>query len=176
MENSKFETATFGGGCFWCTEAIFEEINGIIDIKSGFSGGTVPGKPTYREVCSGLTGHAEVIQLKYDPELISFKNIISIFMTTHDPTTLNRQGADCGTEYRSIILYHNMIQKQVSELVINEMGQYYKDNIVTEISPYKIFYEADLEHQDYYKNNKGNRYCDIVIEPKLAKLRQLFRK
>jgi peptide-methionine (S)-S-oxide reductase len=176
MENSKFETATFGGGCFWCTEAIFEEINGIIDIKSGFSGGTVPGKPTYREVCSGLTGHAEVIQLKFDPELISFKNIISIFMTTHDPTTLNRQGADCGTEYRSIILYHDMIQKQVSELVINEMGQYYKDNIVTEISPYKIFYEADLEHQDYYKNNKGNRYCDIVIEPKLAKLRQLFRK
>jgi peptide-methionine (S)-S-oxide reductase len=176
MENSKFETATFGGGCFWCTEAIFEEINGIIDIKSGFSGGTVPGKPTYREVCSGLTGHAEVIQLKFDPELISFKNIISIFMTTHDPTTLNRQGADFGTEYRSIILYHDMIQKQVSELVINEMGQYYKDNIVTEISPYKIFYEADLEHQDYYKNNKGNRYCDIVIEPKLAKLRQLFRK
>jgi peptide-methionine (S)-S-oxide reductase len=176
MENSKFETATFGGGCFWCTEAIFEEINGIIDIKSGFSGGTVPGKPTYREVCSGLTGHAEVIQLRYDPELISFKNIISIFMTTHDPTTLNRLGADCGTEYRSIILYHDMIQKQVSELVINEMGQYYKDNIVTEISPYKIFYEADLEHQDYYKNNKGNRYCDIVIEPKLAKLRQLFRK
>jgi peptide-methionine (S)-S-oxide reductase len=176
MENSKFETATFGGGCFWCTEAIFEEINGIIDIKSGFSGGTVPGKPTYREVCSGLTGHAEVIQLKFDPELISFENIISIFMTTHDPTTLNRQGADCGTEYRSIILYHDMIQKQVSELVINEMGQYYKDNIVTEISPYKIFYEADLEHQDYYKNNKGNRYCDIVIEPKLAKLRQLFRK
>jgi peptide-methionine (S)-S-oxide reductase len=176
MENSKFETATFGGGCFWCTEAIFEEINGIIDIKSGFSGGTVPGKPTYREVCSGLTGHAEVIQLRYDPELISFKNIISIFMTTHDPTTLNRQGADCGTEYRSIILYHDMIQKQVSELVINEMGQYYKDNIVTEISPFKIFYEADLEHQDYYKNNKGNRYCDIVIEPKLAKLRQLFRK
>jgi peptide-methionine (S)-S-oxide reductase len=176
MENSKFETATFGGGCFWCTEAIFEEINGIIDIKSGFSGGTVPGKPTYREVCSGLTGHAEVIQLRYDPELISFQNIISIFMTTHDPTTLNRQGADCGTEYRSIILYHDMIQKKVSELVINEMGQYYKDNIVTEISPYKIFYEADLEHQDYYKNNKGNRYCDIVIEPKLAKLRQLFRK
>tara|TARA_B110001450_G_scaffold170940_1_gene159375 strand:- start:1710 stop:2240 length:531 start_codon:yes stop_codon:yes gene_type:complete len=176
MENSKFETATFGGGCFWCTEAIFKEINGIIDIKSGFSGGTVPGKPTYREVCSGLTGHAEVIQLRYDPELISFKNIISIFMTTHDPTTLNRQGADCGTEYRSIILYHNMIQKQVSELVINEIGQYYKNNIVTEISPYKIFYEADLEHQDYYKNNKGNRYCDIVIEPKLAKLRQLFRK
>jgi peptide-methionine (S)-S-oxide reductase len=176
MENSKFETATFGGGCFWCTEAIFEEINGIIDIKSGFSGGTVPGKPTYREVCSGLTGHAEVIQLRYDPELISFKNIISIFMTTHDPTTLNRQGADFGTEYRSIILYHDMIQKQVSELVINEMGQYYKDNIVTEISPYKIFYEADLEHQDYYKNNKGNRYCNIVIEPKLAKLRQLFRK
>jgi peptide-methionine (S)-S-oxide reductase len=176
MENSKFETATFGGGCFWCTEAIFEEINGIIDIKSGFSGGAVPGKPTYREVCSGLTGHAEVIQLKFDPELISFENIISIFMTTHDPTTLNRQGADCGTEYRSIILYHDMIQKQVSELVINEMGQYYKDNIVTEISPYKIFYEADLEHQDYYKNNKGNRYCNIVIEPKLAKLRQLFRK
>jgi peptide-methionine (S)-S-oxide reductase len=176
MTNSKYEIATFGGGCFWCTEAVFLQLSGILNIKSGFSGGTVPGKPTYREVCSGLTGHAEVIQLEYDPKVISFKNIISIFMTTHDPTTLNRQGADCGTEYRSIILYHNINQKETSENVINEMSKYYPDKIVTELVPYEIFHEADLEHQNYYNNNKGNRYCNIVIEPKLAKLRELFKK
>jgi peptide-methionine (S)-S-oxide reductase len=174
MDNSNYEIATFGGGCFWCTEAVFQEISGIINIKSGFSGGTVPGKPTYREVCSGLTGHAEVIQVVFDPKLISFKNIIAIFMTTHDPTTLNRQGADCGTEYRSIILYHNENQKEISEDVIHEMSQYYPNKIVTELVPYIIFYEADLSHQEYYKNNKGNSYCTIVIEPKLAKLRRML--
>lgn len=168
------ETATFGGGCFWCTEAIFQEINGIIDIKSGFSGGTVPGKPTYREVCSGLTGHAEVIQVQFDVDLISYKSIISIFMATHDPTTLNRQGADVGTEYRSIILYHTREQFEKATTVLKEMVEYYPSKIVTEVVPYIQFYEADLEHQDYYKNNKGNRYCSLVIDPKLNRLRKLF--
>jgi peptide-methionine (S)-S-oxide reductase len=174
MNDSTYEIATFGGGCFWCTEAIFQEINGILYIKSGFSGGTVPGIPTYREVCSGLTGHAEVIQLQFDPNIISYKSIISIFMTTHDPTTLNRQGADCGTEYRSIILYHDDKQKENISEIISQVSEYYPDPIVTEIAPYKAFHEANLEHQDYYKNNKGNRYCNIVIEPKLARLRKLY--
>jgi peptide-methionine (S)-S-oxide reductase len=174
MENSNYETATFGGGCFWCTEAVFQELSGILEIKSGFSGGNVPGKPTYREVCSGLTGHAEVIQLKYNPEIISFKSILTIFMTTHDPTTLNRQGADCGTEYRSIILYHSTEQKNIAEKVIDDISVYYDDAIVTELKKFNIFYEAEQEHQNYYKNNRGNRYCTLVIEPKLAKLRNLY--
>lgn len=174
MGNSNYEIATFGGGCFWCTEAVFQELSGIIEIKSGFSGGNVPGKPTYREVCSGLTGHAEVIQLKYNPEKISFKSILTIFMTTHDPTTLNRQGADCGTEYRSIILYHSTEQKNIAEKVISDISIYYDDAIVTELKKFNIFYEAEQEHQNYYKNNRGNRYCNLVIEPKLAKLRSLY--
>jgi len=174
MNETAYEIATFGGGCFWCTEAIFKGINGILDIKSGFSGGTVPGTPTYREVCSGLTGHAEVIQVQFNPNIISYKSIISIFMTTHDPTTLNRQGADCGTEYRSIILHHDNKQKENINDVISQVSEYYPDKIVTEVAPYKTFHEADLEHQDYYKKNKGNRYCTIVIEPKLARLRSLF--
>jgi peptide-methionine (S)-S-oxide reductase len=174
MENSNYETATFGGGCFWCTEAVFQELSGILEIKSGFSGGNVPGKPTYREVCSGLTGHAEVIQLKYNPEIISFKSILTIFMTTHDPTTLNRQGADCGTEYRSIILYHSTEQKNIAEKVIDDISVYYDDAIVTELKKFNIFYEAEQEHQNYYKNNRGNRYCTLVIEPKLVKLRNLY--
>jgi peptide-methionine (S)-S-oxide reductase len=174
MGNSNYEIATFGGGCFWCTEAVFQELSGIIEIKSGFSGGNVPGKPTYREVCSGLTGHAEVIQLKYNPEIISFKSILTIFMTTHDPTTLNRQGADCGTEYRSIILYHSTEQKNIAEKVIDDISDYYDDAIVTELKKFNIFYEAEQEHQNYYKNNRGNRYCTLVIEPKLVKLRNLY--
>lgn len=174
MNELKHEIATFGGGCFWCTEAIFQEINGVHDIKSGYSGGTVPGKPTYREVCSGLTGHAEVIQLHFNPEIISYKSIISIFMTTHDPTTLNRQGADCGTEYRSIILYHTDDQKESCTEVIDEVKQYYPNYIVTEVAPYSAFHEAELAHQNYYENNKGNRYCSIVIDPKLARLRKLY--
>jgi len=173
MNEPTYEIATFGGGCFWCTEAIFQEIKGILDIKSGFSGGTVPGKPTYQEVCSGLTGHAEVIQVQFNPNIISYKSIISIFMTTHDPTTLNHQGADCGTEYRSIIFYHNGKQKENISEVIHQVSEYFPDTIVTEVAAYKAFHEADLEHQDYYKNNKGNRYCDIVIDPKLARLRKL---
>jgi len=174
MIESKPEVATFGGGCFWCTEAIFQEINGVTNVLSGYSGGIVPGKPTYREVCSGLTGHAEVIQVSFDPAIMSFKSIISIFMTTHDPTTLNRQGADCGTEYRSIIFYHDDKQKEIIKEIIAEVSEYYPDKIVTEVVPYVIFYEAELAHQDYYKNNKGNRYCSIVIDPKLARLKKYY--
>jgi len=174
MIKMKHSIATFGGGCFWCTEAIFQEINGIIKIKSGYSGGTLPGKPTYKEVCSGLTGHAEVIQVYYNPDIISYKDIIRIFMTTHDPTTLNRQGADYGTEYRSIILYHSDTQKETCDNVIKEVSEYYPNKIVTEIVPYVIFYEAELAHQEYYKNNKGNRYCNIVIDPKLTRLRKFY--
>jgi len=174
MIESKPEVATFGGGCFWCTEAIFQEINGVTNVLSGYSGGIVPGKPTYREVCSGLTGHAEVIQVSFDPAIMSFKSIISIFMTTHDPTTLNRQGADCGTEYRSIIFYHDDKQKEIIKEIIAEVSEYYPDKIVTEVVPYVIFYEAELAHQDYYKNNKGNRYCSIVIDPKLANLKKYY--
>jgi len=174
MKAGKLEVATFGGGCFWCTEAIFQEINGVTNVLSGYSGGTVPGKPTYREVCSGLTGHAEVVQVSFDPTIISFKSIISIFMTTHDPTTLNRQGADCGTEYRSIIFYNDDKQKQIIKEVIDEISEYYPDKIVTEIVSYVVFYEAELAHQEYYKNNKGNRYCSLVIDPKLARLRKYY--
>jgi peptide-methionine (S)-S-oxide reductase len=173
MVNKVLEIATFGSGCFWCTEAVLQEVKGVENVVSGYSGGTVPGRPTYREICSGLTGHAEVIQIMFDPGIISYEDILVIFMTTHDPTTLNRQGADRGTQYRSVIYYHNVKQKEIAEVVIKEIAVYYKDPIVTEISPLDVFYEAEKEHQDYYINNQGNGYCSFVITPKLAKLRKL---
>jgi len=173
MVNKDLEVATFGSGCFWCTEAVLQEVKGVENVVSGYSGGTVPGRPTYREICSGLTGHAEVIQIMFDPDIISYEDILVIFMTTHDPTTLNRQGADRGTQYRSVIYYHNVKQKEIAEVVIKEVTPYYKDPIVTEISPLDVFYEAEKEHQDYYINNQGNGYCSFVITPKLAKLRKL---
>ena len=173
MVNKDLEVATFGSGCFWCTEAVFQEVKGVENVVSGYSGGTVPGRPTYREICSGLTGHAEVIQIMFDPDIISYEDILVIFMTTHDPTTLNRQGADRGTQYRSVFYYHNVKQKEIAEVVIKEVTPYYKDPIVTEISPLDVFYEAEKEHQDYYINNQGNGYCSFVITPKLAKLRKL---
>lgn len=173
MKDNKLEKATLGGGCFWCTEAVFQEINGVISVVSGYTGGTAPGKPTYREVCSGLTGHAEVVQLTFDPDLISYGDILTIFMTTHDPTTLNRQGADVGTQYRSVIYYHNEAQKEMARSVLNKMAPYYEQPIVTEISPIAIFYEAEEMHRDYYRNNKTQGYCSVVIAPKLAKLRKL---
>jgi peptide-methionine (S)-S-oxide reductase len=167
------QLATLGGGCFWCTEAVFQEIKGVEKVVSGYSGGSVPGKPTYREICSGLTGHAEVVQITFDSNVISYEDIIVIFMTTHDPTTLNRQGADRGTQYRSVIYYQDEIQKEIAEVVSNEISKYYENPIVTEISPLKVFYEAEKEHQDYYKNNQAQGYCSFVITPKLAKLRKL---
>ena len=173
MTTKNIQQATFGGGCFWCTEAVFQEVIGVDKVVSGYSGGSVPGKPTYREICSGLTGHAEVVQVTYDANTISYEDILIIFMTTHDPTTLNRQGADRGTQYRSVIYYHNNEQKEIAEVVIKEVSIYYNDRIVTEISPLDIFYEAEKEHQDYYKNNQAQGYCSFVITPKLAKLREL---
>ena len=173
MRIKNLQLATFGGGCFWCTEAVFQEVKGVEKVMSGYSGGTVPGRPTYREICSGLTGHAEVIQVTFDDTIISYKDILVIFMTTHDPTTLNRQGADRGTQYRSVIFYHNSEQKEIAEVVVKEVSIYYENHIVTEISLLDVFYEAEEEHQDYYKNNQAQGYCSFVITPKLAKLRKL---
>ena len=171
----KMEIATIGGGCFWCVEAIFQEIKGVEKIVSGYSGGNAPGKPTYREVCSGLTGHAEVVQITFDVEIISYEEILVIFMTTHDPTTLNRQGADVGTQYRSVIYHHNDDQRQIAEEVVKHLASYFDDPIVTEISPLDIFYEAEDYHQDYYRNNQSQGYCSFVITPKVQKLRQLHK-
>ncbi|MBT8254102.1 MAG: peptide-methionine (S)-S-oxide reductase MsrA [Flavobacteriaceae bacterium] len=172
---AKHEIATFGGGCFWCVEAIFQEVKGIDKVVSGYSGGSAPGKPTYREICSGLTGHAEVIQVTYDPEVISFEEILIIFMTTHDPTTLNRQGADVGTQYRSVIYYHDDHQKETAETVIEQLQSYFEDPIITELSPLEIFYEAEEYHQNYYRSNQSQGYCSFVITPKLQKLRKLYK-
>ncbi len=167
------QIVTLGGGCFWCTEAVFEEVKGIEKVVSGYAGGNAPGKPTYREITSGLTGHAEVIQITFNADVISYEDILVIFMTTHDPTTLNRQGADRGTQYRSVIFYHDEQQQIIAEEVLKQLQVYFDDKIVTELSPLPIFYEAEQEHQDFYKNNKGYGYCTYVIEPKLAKLRKL---
>ncbi|WP_248722077.1 peptide-methionine (S)-S-oxide reductase MsrA [Seonamhaeicola sp. ML3] len=174
MENKNLQLATFGGGCFWCTEAIFRELKGVEKVVSGYSGGNAPGKPTYREVCSGLTGHAEVVQVTFDASVISLEEVLIIFMTTHDPTTLNRQGADVGTQYRSVIYYHNDHQKEVAETITKEVAKYFDNPIVTEITPLEIFYDAEDYHQDYYRNNTEQGYCNAVISPKLAKFRKLY--
>ena len=172
MNNGDFQIATFGGGCFWCTEAVFLELKGVKKVVSGYSGGNVPGYPTYREICSGLTGHAEVIQVIFDANIISFKDILIIFMNTHDPTTLNRQGADKGTQYRSVIYYHDNAQKEIAELVVKELATFYENPIVTEISPLSTFYKAEDYHQNYYNNNQTEGYCSFVITPKLVKFRK----
>ena len=173
MEDKNIQIATVGGGCFWCTEAVFQEVKGVEKVVSGYSGGNVPGRPTYREICSGLTGHAEVVQVTFDANVISYQDILLIFMTTHDPTTLNRQGADRGTQYRSIIFYNNAEQKNIAEHVLNELAVYYDDPIVTELTEAQPFFEAEKEHQDFYKNNPDYGYCTFVVEPKLTKLRKL---
>lgn len=173
MKTKNLQLATIGGGCFWCTEAVFLEVKGVEKVISGYAGGTVPGHPTYREICSGLTGHAEVIQITFDANVISYEDILVIFMTTHDPTTLNQQGADRGTQYRSVIFYHNEKQKEIAEVVLAEIAPYYENTIVTEVSAFPIFYEAGKEHQDFYKSNPGFGYCSFVIDPKIAKLRKL---
>ena len=167
------QLATVGGGCFWCTEAVFQEVKGVEKVVSGYAGGTAPGRPTYREICSGLTGHAEVIQITFDANVISYADILVIFMTTHDPTTLNRQGADVGTQYRSVIFYHNKEQKEIAATVVTELAPYFDSKIVTEISEIPIFYEAEDYHQNYYRNNTSQGYCSYVITPKLTKLRKL---
>lgn len=173
MITKNLQIATVGGGCFWCTEAVFQEVKGVENVISGYTGGKAPGRPTYREVCSGLTSDAEVVQVTFDANVISYEDILVIFMTTHDPTTLNRQGADRGTQYRSVIYYHDDNQKEIAEIVIAEVSKYYENPIVTELSEAVIFYEAEKEHQDFYKNNPEFGYCGFVIDPKLAKLRKL---
>ncbi len=171
--NNNGATIILGGGCFWCTEAVFQEVKGVTEVVSGYAGGTVPGHPTYREICSGLTGHAEVVAVHYDPEVISLIDLLVIFMTTHDPTTLNRQGADRGTHYRSVIFYQTEEEEAIARAVLNSLATIYEDPIVTEVSPFTNFYEATPEHQDYYKDNTAQGYCSYVITPKLQKLRQL---
>ena len=162
-------TATFGGGCFWCMEAIYERLPGVISVTSGFAGGQTPN-PTYEQICSGNTGHAEVTQIKFDPAKISYEKLLDVFWQAHDPTTLNRQGADEGTQYRSIILYHNEAQKLAAEKSKAEAQKNFKHSIVTQIVPFTKFYKAGNYHQEYYDNNSNAAYCRIVIAPKLKKL------
>jgi peptide-methionine (S)-S-oxide reductase len=173
--NMKTDTATFGSGCFWCSEAIFLQLKGVIRVESGYSGGARPN-PTYEQVSSGATGHAEVIQVLYDPEVIAYKELLEVFWKTHDPTTLNRQGADVGTQYRSVIFYHNEDQKEQAEYYKKELDASgsWKDPIVTEISAFKAFYKAEDYHQNYYNNNKRAPYCTFVIGPKLEKFEKVF--
>lgn len=171
--DKNLKLATVGGGCFWCTEAVFQEVKGVEKVMSGYSGGNVPGRPTYREVCSGLTGHAEVVQITYDESIISYADILLIFMTTHDPTTLNQQGADRGTQYRSVIYYHDDEQKEIAEAMIKELNPHFENKIVTEIAELDSFFEAEKEHQDFYVRNPDYGYCTYVINPKMAKLRKL---
>lgn len=165
--------ATFGGGCFWCIEAVIQRLKGVETIKSGYSGGFIKNPP-YREVCTGRTGHAEVIQVTFNPDIISYHDLIFIFMTSHDPTTLNRQGADSGTQYRSVVLYHNEVQKEIAEQVFKEVQAAYPDPIVTQLEPFEVFYEAEEDHQNYYNNNQEARYCQIVIDPKIHKLKKMY--
>lgn len=168
------ETATFGAGCFWCVEAIFQDLKGVESVASGYSGGKVKN-PTYREICTGTTGHAEVIQIHFDPKVISFENLVRVFFTTHDPTTLNRQGADTGTQYRSAIFYHNEEQKEIAERMKKEFAPtIWDDPIVTEISPSADFYIAEDYHQNYFKDNPNQGYCRIVINPKVKKFREMY--
>ena len=175
--NSKegLELATFGSGCFWCTEAIFLNVDGVEKVESGYAGGKVKN-PTYKEICSGLTGHAEVVQVSFDPKKVTYEELLEIFWQTHDPTTLNRQGADVGTQYRSVIFYHNDEQKKLAQLYKSKLddSKAFNDPIVTEISPYTVFYKAEDYHQNYYNLNKTAPYCSYVIQPKLEKFKKVF--
>jgi peptide-methionine (S)-S-oxide reductase len=170
------DTAIFAGGCFWCSEAMFEELKGVQSVESGYSGGTV-ANPSYEQVCTGTTGHAESIRIIYDPSVITYEDLLKIFFTTHDPTTLNRQGADAGTQYRSAIFYLNDKQKEASEKVKKEFAPtIWDDPIVTEITAYKNFYKAEDYHQNYYDQNPNQGYCRVVITPKVKKFREEFKE
>lgn len=173
--NATIDTATFGMGCFWCSEAIFLQLTGVQSVTSGYSGGQV-ANPTYKEVCSGLTGHAEVVQVAYNPSVVSYDELLHAFWLAHDPTTLNRQGADAGTQYRSVIFYHNDFQKSLAEKYKKELDASgaFSAPIVTEISVFKAFYKAENYHQDYYNLNGSAPYCQIVIAPKVEKFRKVF--
>ena len=174
--NKQVQIAVFGGGCFWCTEAAFNQLKGVMNVTSGYAGGTVYN-PTYEQVCSGQTNHAEVIKIEYDPEIISYKDLLSIFFSIHDPTTLNRQGNDIGTQYRSIIFYANEEQKEEARQFIAklEKDKIFTNQIVTEIKPLRDFYQAEENHAKYYEKNKYKPYCLLNINPKLKKIRTTYK-
>jgi peptide-methionine (S)-S-oxide reductase len=169
------EIATLAGGCFWCTEAVFDELRGVLDVRSGYSGGSL-ASPSYEQVCTGTTGHAEVVQVTFDPTAISYHDLLTIFFTVHDPTTLNRQGADVGTQYRSAVFYHDARQKEVAEQVIRELEseKLYRKKFVTEVTPFSAFYPAEEYHRDYFRRNPERGYCQLVVAPKVAKFRSKF--
>jgi peptide-methionine (S)-S-oxide reductase len=176
MKIEKYKTATFGSGCFWCTEAVFQRLKGVEKVVPGYSGGSRE-KPSYEQVCSGATGHAEVEQITYDPNIISFDELLEVFWQTHDPTTLNRQGNDIGTQYRSVIFYHDDEQRRLAEEYKKKLDAagIFNNPIVTEISPLKNFYKAEDYHQNYYNNNSSQPYCSFVITPKVEKLKNAFK-
>jgi peptide-methionine (S)-S-oxide reductase len=173
MNEQTQQTATIGGGCFWCTEAVFQQIRGISTVESGYSGGQVHN-PTYEQICTGTTGHAEVVRLRFDSEVITYAEILEIFFTIHDPTTLNRQGADQGTQYRSVIYYHDQNQQLIAQEVIQKMATIWDDPIVTELSMAPQFYLAEAYHQNYFRQHPQQGYCSFVVAPKVAKARKLF--
>jgi len=173
---ANLETITLGGGCYWCVEAVYENLDGVKSVVSGFSGGKTVN-PTYEEVCTGETGHAEVVQITYDKNITDINEIFKVFFTVHDPTTLNRQGADVGTQYRSVIFYKNDEQKKAAQSIIAELNKakVYNNPIVTKLEPFKVFYKAEDYHQNYYANNKNQPYCKMVIQPKLEKFEKVFK-
>lgn len=172
---SELQLATLGGGCFWCVEPIFDELAGVLEVVSGYSGGERPN-PSYEQICTGATGHAEVVQIRFDPAHVSYRELLQIFFSVHDPTQLNRQGNDIGTQYRSVIFYHTPEQREVAEAVIEELNadKLWPQPIVTEVSPLKAFYPAEDYHQEYFQDNPMQPYCQIVVEPKVLKFRQQF--
>lgn len=176
MSYDKLDSVTLGGGCFWCVEAVFQRLDGVEKVMSGYSGGKIEN-PTYKQITTGTTGHAEVIRIFYNPEIISFEELLEVFWMTHDPTTLNRQGADVGTQYRSVIFYHNESQQEIAERYKKQLNdaETFDSPIVTEISPMINFYEAEDYHQNYYNENGNQPYCSFVITPKIQKLEKLFK-
>ena len=175
MTQQLTQTATLAGGCFWCLEAVFDNLQGVTDVVSGYAGGTTIN-PTYKQVCTGTTGHAEVVQIHFDPDVITFKDLLEVFFSIHDPTTLNRQGADVGEQYRSAIFFHTPEQKQTAEQVIRELSEekIWPDPIVTEVTSITTFYPAEDYHQEYFANNPEQGYCQMVVSPKVAKFRKKF--
>jgi peptide-methionine (S)-S-oxide reductase len=170
------EVITLGGGCFWCMEAVFQQLRGVVSVESGFSGGTVEN-PTYKQVCTGQTGHAEVVQVTFDPKVVALHDVLEVFFALHDPTTLNRQGADVGSQYRSVVFYRSPEQRDEVQAVVRELEakKAYSSPVVTQLEPFKAFYKAEAYHQDYYEQNSNQPYCMLVISPKLAKFHKLFK-
>ncbi len=176
MTDSNIQTATLAAGCFWCTEAVFQRLKGVLKVTSGYTGGTIKN-PAYREICTGRTGHAEAVQIEFDSGLITFEELLEVFFATHDSTTLNRQGNDVGTQYRSAIFFHSEEQKEIAEQLIKQLNEakVFSDRIVTEISPAAPFYTAETEHHNYYNQNSNQAYCQFVISPKIDKLNKYFK-